>query len=197
MSPKQKPVSESQAIAAVEDVLEALPDDLARGRVLDWAAAKYGAAMKHGSIEAPGASTRTSTQQRQINDSEIEGLGPRARAWLKKHSLSQHALDAAFHIDGDHGTLILKRVKGTSKRERVRNVAALLGAMTLVRTDQARYTAEELRDALKQYNAYDMSNNPNYVKAHADVVQGSGTSGYTTTSIGLDLAATLLQSGEL
>ena len=195
MASRQKLNSESQAIAAIDIALEGLPDDDSRGRVLDWAVAKYGRAMRSGgsaSFVRSGGSPGNVSQQ--LTSEESDSWGPRTRAWMKRHDIRSQALDAAFHIEGDNSTLILKSINGDSKSERLRNVAALLGAMALIRNDQPKFTSGELREALKQYNAYDMTNNPSYVKRHKDVIQGNGSSGYTITSIGLDLAANLLKS---
>lgn len=191
MAPKQKQNSESQAIAVIDEALAHLPDDDSRARVLSWAVSKYGGTIRAAALLAGSTGVLGPGLHQPIPDSS-EGFGPRARTWIKKHGVTPQSLDSAFHIDAESRTLILKTVRGDSKRERVRNVAALLGAMALVKTDQAKFTAAEFREALKQYDAYDAANNPTYVKAQKDVIQGSASTGYTVTSVGLDVAASLL-----
>lgn len=192
MIPKQKQGSESQAIAVIDTALENLPDEDSRARVLVWAVAKYGGAMRNsGSTFTHPVGVPISAPQSQTLEGS-DAQGPRARAWIKKHNITSQALDAAFHIEGDSSTLIVKSIKGSSKSEKLRNIAALLGAMALIKTDQPKFTSEEFREALKQYDAYDTSNNPANVKRNKDVIQGSASTGYTTTSVGLDLAASLL-----
>ena len=192
MAQKQKQHTESQAIAVIDEALELLPDDDSRGRVLAWAMAKFGGAMRSDNARHPLVAPQQIAAQHQPFANGNDSYGARARAWMKKHSLTSDALESAFHIEGDTSTLILKTVRGASKRERLRNVAALLGAMALVKTDQPKFTGAEFREALKQYDAYDAANGPSYVKSHKDVIQGSASAGYTVTAIGLDLAASLL-----
>jgi hypothetical protein len=186
MARAKKQHSESEAIAVVDDALNSLPDQESRSRVLNWAVSKYGGTM------VPSPPTPISHGAAPAENAE---LGSRARAWSKKHGITNQSLDAAFHIDGDASTLIVKTVRGRAKSEKVRNVAALLGALALVKTDQPKFTAAEFRGALQQYGAYDASNNPAYVKKHKDVIQGNASAGYTVTAVGLDLAAGLLVAG--
>jgi hypothetical protein len=189
MATKRKQNSESEAIAVIDDALVHLPDDDSRNRVLSWAVSKYGGNMVPPRAPLPLPPGVSGSGSQGVDN---VGLGPRARAWSKKHGITQQALEGAFHIDGDANTLIVKTVPGDSKKERVRSVAALLGAMALVRTDQAKFTAAEFREALKQYDAYDAANNPVTVKRHKDVIQGNASAGYTVTAVGLDVAAGLL-----
>jgi hypothetical protein len=194
MRAKPKQNSESQSIAVIDEALALLPDDDSRQRVLSWAVAKYGNAMRLGGTQQTGPAVAAHITTHQPSSDTAEGYGPRARAWIKKHGITSHVIDGAFHIDGDASTLILKTVRGTSKREKLRSVAALLGAMSLVKTDQPKFSNAEFREALKQYEAYDAANGPTNVKAHKDVIQGSASAGYTVTAVGLDLAANLLVS---
>lgn len=197
METKQKTVTEVEAIALIDNVLAGLEDDKSRDRVLSWATSKYASGRLHES-KLSFANSRASGDQPALADSKDESgapYSPRVIAWIKKHKMSHELIDGAFHIDGDNSALIVKKVPGDSKSERLRNVAALLGAFSLVRSEQAKFTAAEFREALKQFDAYDASNNTTYVKKHKDVIQGDASSGYTVTTVGLDLAATLLKSG--
>lgn len=193
MAVKIEQYTESKAIAAIDAALTSLPDEDSRHRVLDWAVAKFGGGPRgsHVPWSRSDGDSRAESEGSTGDETTVQ-FGSRATAWMKKHRVTTEMLDAAFHLDGESSSLILRSLPGDSKRERVGQVAALLGALALVRTDQARFSANELRDGLKQYDAYDRANNSTYVKSHNNIVQGNAENGYTATATGLDLAARLL-----
>jgi hypothetical protein len=189
MGNSKKSNSEAGAIGVIDEALSGLSSDDERVRVLEWACKKYGVTYAAQRSE-PSRSAHVGAI---AAESESLGYGSKAVAYMKRSRLTDEEIRSAFHLDGASGSVIVPTVPGPTGGKKLRQVAGLFGLLKLLTTDDAKFTSDEFREVLRQYDAYDQPNFSTYLKKNKDVVLGNSKSGFSVTSVGLDLAVAVLR----
>jgi hypothetical protein len=125
-------------------------------------------------------------------DDEFEGISSVAQRWMRRNGLSPKQLSKLFTLGVDEIDLIAKSVPGKTTKQKMRSVALLTGVAAFLGSGAARVNHQALKEALSDYNAYDVNNFASYLKDMAGEISGSKESGYTLTARGLAAAAEII-----
>ncbi len=117
------------------------------------------------------------------------------RQWMRRHGVSDEALDRHFHRDGER-TAVIDSPKATrTKKEQVANAYLLQGVAALLSTGVAAFTDDEARDLCRQLGCFDSTNHSKAYKDFGNRLIGSLGDGWRLTNPGLQAAADLLKGG--
>jgi hypothetical protein len=189
-------ITEPEAIAAIDRALADLADDGARTRVLAWAVAKYGHAELASlrTLRGPNPGASASGQVEREPAPMLEGVNPGASLWFKRNGIPlDERLGSIFSINQSDIDLVAPSVPGESRRARLRSVFLLRGVCALLTTGEFRFEDDVVRTTCKHYDAYDLNNFSNALKAMSSEVTGNKESGYSLTPRGQKAAADLLK----
>ena len=123
----------------------------------------------------------------QSND--LSGLGPRARHWLKKFSISPEHMEHVFHFDGGTVDLLDIEVPGSSKKLQTINSYLLVGAKQFLATDDPKFDDKSALEYCKQVGCHDAANHATNRTALGNKVTGNKGSGFSLSAPGLKAAA--------
>ena len=124
---------------------------------------------------------------------DVEGISAVALKWMKRSGLSAQHLQSLFSLGVDEIDLVTKKVPGSSKKERMRNVLLLKGIAAYLSTGAARVGYEQVKEACIHYDAYDSTNFATYLKSFAAEVGGTKEAGFTLTARGMTAATELIK----
>ena len=170
--------------AAVFDLLDPLESD-DRQKVIRGALAMLGDPVSGGASTA-GVYTEDDSV-------DINGLGPRARKWLQKYSISSEQLEHVFHFDGGNVELLDIEVPGNSKRQQTVNSYLLVGAKQFIATDEPKFDDKSAMEYCKRNGCHDSANHATNRNAIGNRVSGSKNTGYSLSVPGLKEAADVIK----
>jgi replicative DNA helicase len=193
---------EIAAMSTVHGALKVL-DAETQQRVIEWVSAKLslvastsGAEVKVEKLKArtePAVETDTFEEVEAEDDTENDGISAIAKKWMRRNALQAEKLSAIFSLGIDEIDLVARTVPGKSKTARMHNVFLLKGIASYLGTGIARFTHDQVKEALTHYDAFDSTNFASYFKTFAVDVAGNKSSGYTLTARGLTNATALLK----
>ncbi len=125
---------------------------------------------------------------------DTDGINEVARKWLRRHQFSTEALSKLFSLGLDEIDLVVSKVPGSSKKQRLRNVFLLKGVAGYLASGQPRFTHEQAKQVSEHYDAWDKINSSTYIRTLSAEVGGTAASGYTLTARGLTEAVELIKS---
>ena len=111
--------------------------------------------------------------------SDLGGLGPRARRWLKKFSISPEQLEHVFHFDGGTVDLLDIEVPGSSKKLQTINSYMLVGAKQFLATDDPKFDDKSALDYCKRVGCHDTANHAVNRAGLGNKVTGNKSSGFS------------------
>jgi hypothetical protein len=201
-------------LAAMAKVLDALKhlNAAVQQSVIEWAVRRFKLQNPFGSaqeepmdsfVDLPESAkrikvesaepARESQSSPQAQDGQIEGINAVAQKWLKRSGLSESQLSKLFTLGVDDIVLVAKKVPGSKKIERLKNVLLLEGVAAFLGSGVARVEWSKLKESAAHYNADVGGNFPTYMKKLAAEATGSVQNGYTVTSRGLNQAKELIE----
>jgi hypothetical protein len=210
---KRTTSSQDAEIAAMSTVFEALKDlaSDAQLRVLRYAMQRLGlrgeSQWEEERGESRGGMERLAEPHARVHieerpsltapptDSEEglqEGLSPVALKWIRRNDLTTAKLSSLFSIGVDEIDLVARRVPGSSKSQKFRNVALLKGVASYLGTGSAKVYHKALKEAAGHYGADPGNNITTYIKNMSADMTGTAASGYTLTTHGLTEARDLI-----
>lgn len=125
--------------------------------------------------------------------SAIEGIAPKASAWMKKNGLSRELLDHIFSIDGGEIDVIATKMPGSSKRQQTVEAYLMCGLRSFIQTGEVSFVDKDARALCQKVGCYDTPNHSNYLKALGNRVTGSKDAGWKLTNPGLSEAAHIVK----
>ena len=203
-SAQSDPTPEIAAISAVHNALKAL-DPAARGRVLRYAAEMFDITIelpvtrKDGDNDEsqnrfPDNAAASAASSENAGSTDLEGINAVALKWIRRSGLSASGLQNIFSLGIDEIDLVAKKVPGTNKKERMRNVILLKGIASYLGTGAPRVTYEQLKEASIHYDAFDSANFASYLKSFAADVSGTKESGFSLSARGITSATELIKA---
>jgi hypothetical protein len=192
------------AVSAIYAALKNL-DPPVQNRALRYAAEMLGLSpINSGRPMIPTESNEGGTERSHIEaptvlpasqaSEETEGINAVALKWLKRSGIELTKLQELFSLGIDEIDLVAKKVPGTSKRERLKNVLLLKGIAAYLSSGTPRVSADQLKEASLHYDAYDVANHARYLKEFSAESGGTKETGYTLTARGLTTATELVKS---
>ena len=115
------------AMAVYELLLPLSVDD--RQRVVRGALAMLGDPVAH----------KTASGDDPEEEPDFSGVGPKAKKWLKKFSITSEHLEHVFHFEGDSVELLDIDVPGNTKKLQTANSYLLVGAKQYLESDTASF----------------------------------------------------------
>jgi hypothetical protein len=193
---------EIEAITKVHAALKSL-DAESQTRVIDYVTKKLKLAKDahlrlETNTETEGSKTNNDalnyrTEEEETGNEDVEGISPVAKKWISRNSIPAEKLSTLFSLGVEEIDLVAKKIPGSSKREKLRNVFLLKGIAAYLGTGVARITYDQLKEAATHYNAYDAPNFAATIKTMASEASGSKEGGYTLTARGLTSATELIK----
>jgi hypothetical protein len=187
---------EITAISAVVSAMSQLPRD-AQQRVLRYVANKFGVSGTYSDqsvLQLSNASIRSLGAAQPQTQGSSDGISPSAAKWMQRSALTIGELGAIFSIGADQIELVANSLPGKSKRNRMKNVALLMGIAAYLGTGAPRLQYDSLREACQHYGALDNTNFATHLRGFASEISGSKDTGFTLTARGLLSATTLIKS---
>lgn len=123
----------------------------------------------------------------------MEGMGARARAWLRQNSITPEQLEQVFHIaDGDI-EVIAPQLLGRNKKEQMYVAYILTGVGQLLRSDAPSFDDKSARALCERSGCYDSANHASHLKDRGNEFTGSKDKGWTLTAPGLKRGADIIK----
>lgn len=162
-------------------------------RILKWSIEKLNIKATDdllGTYLNPGSVLNTSVQKIASMDS---GIHESATKWLLRSNLSEDVLEEVFSIGLDEFDVVAKKIPGSSKKERMKNIFILTGVASYLKTGIAKFTHEKVKETCTHYASWDTDNFHRHLKTFIGELKGDKSSGYTLTSKGLSLGSELIK----
>lgn len=120
-------------------------------------------------------------------------LGRTAKRWMKQNGLTAEMLEPTFHHEDGKVQIIASDVPGNGKKAQTRNCYLIEGARSLLETDEAKFTEDEVVKLCKHLGSHDSANHAANRKSLGNIVTGTKDSGFTLPAPGLKAAAEVIK----
>lgn len=125
--------------------------------------------------------------------SNLGDLPPRARAWMKQHSVSGGELEQVFNVVDGVAEVIASHMPGKSKKEQTYSAYVLTGIAQLIATGNANFSDNDARNVCVNAGCYDSGNHATTMKEKGNEFSGSKDKGWVLTAPGLKRGAELIK----
>lgn len=182
---KTKPATGANAVDAVRQLVDTLMPLSAEDRRRAISAATI-------LLGDPGEAPRP------LSDSHdhagiLEGISPKASAWMGKNGLSRKLIDHVFSIEGGEIDVIASKMPGSSRRQQTVEAYLMCGLRSFIQTGEVTFPDKDARALCQKVGCYDSPNHSNYMRALGNRVIGSKDSGWKLTNPGLSEAAHIVK----
>ncbi len=124
----------------------------------------------------------------------VDGICPKAVAWMKKHQLMREQLDHVFAIESDSIEVIASELPGNQKSAQTRKAYMLCGLQQFLNSGECDFSDDDARALCQKVGCFDRRNHAKYLKGLGNVVTGSKTAGWKLTNPGLTEAANIIKA---
>jgi hypothetical protein len=192
---------------AMQSVYLALKDleASAQNRVLDYVFRRLSLTRDYGAADFQAGTGGTETAEVQASRQEaqqpqgaeqadgLEGISSVAQKWMRRNELTTKILSGLFSLGVDEIDLVANKVPGKNKKQKLRNIALLLGIASYLGTGAARINHVRLKEASGHYGAQDPTNFAKYMKELSLYFTGNREGGYSLTPKGMTAATELVK----
>jgi hypothetical protein len=127
------------------------------------------------------------------DQSEDNGLSPRARAWMKQNDVTIDEIQQTFHMADGVAEVIASDIPGKNGKEQTLAAYVLTGIAALLTTGNATFDDDSARGVCKSSGCFNLANHAAYLKEKGNEFTGSKENGWTLTTPGLKRGAALVK----
>lgn len=160
-------------------------------RVLKSALGLLGEASEE-ALQILSLSKRRTGSGAETDDASGLPFGPKAKAWARRHGLTDGMLENAFHFDSNFE--LIAKPPGKNNREKTINAYILIGVQHFLQSDDTKFNEAAAVAICKRFGCHDATNHAQTRGKFGNKIQGSKDSGYTLTVPGLDHAAAIIKA---
>lgn len=125
---------------------------------------------------------------------EQEGLGKKAKLWMKQNSVTIEQLQEIYHFEEGSVEIIVADLPGANNGEQTASAYLICGIQALLRSDEAKLNNADAVTLCKHIGCYDKNNHPRNRKSLGNKMTGNASDGFTLPSPGLKAAAVVIKA---
>jgi hypothetical protein len=123
---------------------------------------------------------------------DLPNLAPRARAWMKQHSITVDELENVFHLS-DGAVDFIAALPGRNKKEQTYAAYIVTGIGQLLLNGVASFDDRAARSLCERSGCYDRANHSAHLKDRGNEFTGTKEKGWTLTAPGLSRGAQIIK----
>jgi hypothetical protein len=121
-----------------------------------------------------------------------EQFPPRAKAWMRQHSVTTDQLEEVFHLS-DGTAEVMGSLPGRNKKEQTYSAYILTGLCKLLLTGSPSFDDKAARELCEKSGCYDSANHSAHLRDRGNEFSGSKEKGWTLTAPGLKRGAEIIK----
>lgn len=122
----------------------------------------------------------------------LNGLPPRALAWMKQNSITADQLQQAFHL-ADGAADVIAPLPGRNKKDQTYSAYIVAGLGQLLLTGNPSFDDKTARTLCERSGCYDSANHSAHLKGRGNEFTGSKEKGWILTAPGLKRGAEIIK----
>ena len=125
---------------------------------------------------------------------EPEGLGKKAKLWMKQNKVKIEQLQEIYHFEDGAVEIIAAELPGANKKEQTTSAYLICGIKELLQTDDAKVSNASAVTLCQHIGCYDKNNHTANRNSLGNKISGGVTTGFTLPAPGLKAAAEIIKS---
>jgi hypothetical protein len=123
----------------------------------------------------------------------VDGICPKAAAWMKKNQITQEQLEHVFSIDGDAIEIIATQMPAKERSAQVVQSYILCGVANFLKTGDLGFLDKDARHHCEKGGCYNKDNHSKSFKVFGNLISGSKDGGWKITNPGLAEGAKIIK----